>query len=205
MAELTIFWIIIKVIATRTCVYKITKKQAETILSAFLLYVTALSHKTAIGRLSAGTTWNIIAEDAVLEGTVRALSNETQALLIEKMTETARSVAALYGATAEVEIEPFTPAVINSDTAFEEARKAAADLVGAENVITDQRLLFGFGADDFAEFLQHADGVYVHVGTANDSPASRVPLHSELIEPDEGALSIAARLHINYALSVLRG
>lgn len=158
-----------------------------------------------IGRISAGTTWNIIAQDAVLEGTIRTLSNETQALLTEKITETAKAVASIYGAEAEVEFESFTPALINSDTAFDEAYKVSAELAGEENVITDRQLIMGFGGDDFAEFIQHAEGVYVHVGVANDNPVSQLPLHSEQLEPDEGALSIMARLHIDYALSVLNG
>lgn len=156
-----------------------------------------------IGKLMAGTSWNIIAQEAVLEGTIRTTSHETQALLINRVTKTARQIAQLYGTTAEVEFETFTSAVINDDDAFDEAYAVSAEIVGAENTITNQRLIMGFGADDFAEFAKEEKGVYVHVGVANDNPNSQVSLHSELLEPDEGALRIIAQLHVNYALKIL--
>lgn len=157
-----------------------------------------------IGRLSAGSAWNIIPQSAVIEGTIRALSNETEELLAHKIQETASDTAAFYGVRALTEVERCTPALINSDEAYEEVCRAAGKLVGKENVIADQTLLMGFSADDFAEFIQEEKGAYAHVGVANDTPSSRVSLHSEFLEPDEGALAVAAGLHVEYALSILK-
>lgn len=156
-----------------------------------------------IGKLTAGTSYNIVAAEAVLEGTIRTLSREAQEFLQQKVQETAEATAAVYNVTAEVEIETFAIPVINDDTAFDEAYSAAARVVGEENIITDQKLIMGFGADDFSEFQRYSKGVYVHVGTANSTENSQLPLHSDRLAPDESALGIMQRLHLEYALSVL--
>lgn len=156
-----------------------------------------------IGRLTSGTSYNIIANEAVLEGTIRTLTFETQEFLQNKVRETAEAVAALYDVIPEVELETFAYPVINDDDAFDEAYAAAAKIVGEENIITDRKLIMGFGADDFSEFQRYAKGVYVHVGTANAAESSQLPLHSDRLTPDESALAVMEKLHVEYALSVL--
>lgn len=155
-----------------------------------------------IGSLHAGTSWNIIPDEAVLEGTIRTVSHEAQSILTEKITSAVKGIAHLYGTEAEIEWETFSPALINDDDAFEEAYRISAELVGEENVFTDKNLLMGFGADDFAEFIRYEKGVYVHVGAAGEDKNSCVSLHSPYLAPDERALKIMAELHIRYALSV---
>ena len=156
-----------------------------------------------IGRLTAGTSYNIIANEAVLEGTIRTLTFETQEFLQNKVRETAEAVAALYDVIPEIELETFAYPVINDDDAFDETYAAAAKIVGEENIITDQKLIMGFGADDFSEFQRYAKGVYVHVGTSNATEGSQLPLHSDRLTPDESALAVMEKLHVEYALSVL--
>ena len=158
-----------------------------------------------VGHISAGSTWNIIARDAVIEGTVRTMSDGSMALLQNKVRKTATSTATLYDVRAETEFELFTPALINDGDAADEAKAVAQRLLGQENVFEESRPLMGFGGDDFAEFIRHEKGIYVHVGAANDDPASQVSLHSENLRLDEGALAVAARLHVGYALSILTG
>ena len=156
-----------------------------------------------IGTLHAGSSWNIIAKEAVLEGTIRTFSHEVQTLLINKITEQAKAIAGLYETEAEVEFENFTPSLINDEDSFKEAYRVSAELLGEKNIVTDSRSLLDFGADDFAEFIRYEKGVYVHVGAANDDENSRLTLHNSRLTPDEGALKIAAELYLRYALSVL--
>jgi len=44
----------------------------------------------------------------------------------------------------------------------------AIDIVGSYNIVIYKTSAFGFGADDFGEFLKETKGVYVQIGTAND-------------------------------------
>ncbi|MCD8123019.1 MAG: M20 family metallopeptidase [Clostridiales bacterium] len=153
----------------------------------------------AVGSLHSGSAWNIIPEQAVLEGTIRTVSAETRNELLRQVAQTAELTAAWYGAQADVEFESSTSVLVNDDTAYEEAVNVARSALGEENVIEEQRLIMGFAGDDFAEFLKNAKGVYAHVGTANGRPESSCPLHSDYYEPDEKALFTAAELHVAYA------
>ncbi|MBC3795799.1 M20 metallopeptidase family protein [Acetobacterium tundrae] len=158
-----------------------------------------------VGKISSGTSYNIIAEDAVLEGTTRTFSYETQALLQQKITELANHIAVEHGGKATTAFETFTAPLINDDTAFDEVLQIADAIVGKENIVTDSNLITGFGSDDFAEYLKDIKGVYIHVGTSNDTnPDTQQSLHSSKFDIDEEALLIAASLHTEYALSFLK-
>jgi amidohydrolase len=157
-----------------------------------------------VGKIVSGSSYNIIAGDAVLEGTTRTFSYETQDLLKEKITEIAARIAAEHGGSAITEFETFASALINDDTAYDEAYAVSDAVVGAENIITDKTKIMGLGADDFADYIRDTKGVYVHIGTSNDTDAhTRNSLHSKNFDIDEQALLIAASLHIEYTLSIL--
>jgi len=158
-----------------------------------------------VGKIAAGNAYNIIAGDAMLEGTTRTFSRETQKLLKEKIIEIASRVAQNHGGTAITEFETFTSALINDDTAFDEAYTVAEDIVGATNIITDTSAIRGLGSDDFAEYIQDTKGVYVHIGTSNsNTPTTKYPLHNCKFDIDEQSIAIASSLYIKYALLILK-
>lgn len=158
-----------------------------------------------VGKITSGTAYNIIAGNAVIEGTTRTFLYETQTLLKKKITELAEQVAMENGATAEIEFETFTAPLINDDTAFDEVYGIAENILGAENIITDKSRIIGFGSDDFAEYLRDTKGVYVHIGTSNATdPNTKNSLHSSKFDIDERALLVASSLYTSYALSVLQ-
>lgn len=159
-----------------------------------------------VGRISSGTAYNIIAEDAFLEGTMRAFTNQTQGLLQSEIPKLADQIAQKHGGKATTEFESFAAALINDDIAFDEVYKIASLIVGEENIVTEQKRIVGLGSDDFSEYLQDTKGVYVHIGTANEhNPETQYSLHNNKFDVDEQALLIAASLHIEYALSILKG
>jgi len=156
-----------------------------------------------VGKIISGSSYNIIAGSAVLEGTIRTFSSETQNLLQLKLAEVASHIASYHGGIAITEIETFTSALINDDTAFDEVYGVAEKIVGEDNIVTDPALITGLGSDDFAEYIQDTKGVYVHIGTSNNDPSTKHPLHSSKFNIDEMALLIAASLHVKYILSIL--
>lgn len=60
-----------------------------------------------IGKLNAGTTYNAVAAFAEMEGTTRTISQESRDRVRAQVSETAQSIAALYGGTAEIEWTDF--------------------------------------------------------------------------------------------------
>ncbi|MFV0413798.1 MAG: M20 family metallopeptidase [Oscillospiraceae bacterium] len=155
-----------------------------------------------VGTLHAGTSYNIVAGEAVLEGTTRAFVQQTREEVNAAIEKTAHSLAALYGAAAAVEWKEFTPALINHQTASDEAAKLAVEAIGQGNVVTDMPR--SLGGDNFADFLQQVPGVYAYLGTASPKVAgSAEPLHSTGFDLDESVLWLAAGLHAQFAWQTL--
>ena len=75
----------------------------------------------SVTRLTAGNTWNVIPEEAVLEGTVRTMSLEDRILFERRLREIAKGTAAAYGASAEAEWIAGPPATYNDGSMAEES------------------------------------------------------------------------------------
>ncbi|MDE6962017.1 MAG: amidohydrolase [Lachnospiraceae bacterium] len=114
----------------------------------------------SVTRLTAGITWNVIPEEAVLEGTVRTMNPEDRKLFQRRMEEIAQGTAAAYGAVAEVEWIAGPPATYN-DKKMAEACIWLAEKMGFSVVPEESSM----GGDDFAFFEENIPGCYIKVGT----------------------------------------
>ncbi|MGK0552379.1 amidohydrolase [Enterococcus faecalis] len=156
-----------------------------------------------IGVLQAGTRYNIVANHARIEGTVRAFSHETRAFVLQRLQDIATETAQAHRTELSLcEIYAAANPLINNVQATVRAQQVAAEIVGAENVVTDNPP--SLGADDFADFLAVAPGVYGRVGTRNpENSMTHYGHHHEKFDIDEAALTLATEYHIRYALSYL--
>jgi amidohydrolase len=93
----------------------------------------------SVGSLHAGSAFNIIAEQAELWGTIRTLDEATHQTVLRRVREIVEGTARAMGASAQLDIEELTVAVVNDAQAAARVRQAAARVVGAENV-SDQQL-----------------------------------------------------------------
>ncbi len=114
----------------------------------------------SVTRLTAGNTWNVIPEEAVLEGTVRTMSLEDRILFERRLREIAKGTAAAYGASAEAEWIAGPPATYNDGSMAEESIQKARKL--GLNVVPEESSM---GGDDFAFFEENIPGCYIKVGT----------------------------------------
>ena len=155
-----------------------------------------------VGVLRAGEGYNIVAREAVIEGTVRCFSEETRAMINGKIADTARGVAALYNTTAEIETESFTRALINDARVYAETAPLVEKVVGRGNLVVKELSL---GGDDMAEIMAVVPGVYAFVGSGNEAvPGSRLAHHTPGFDIDERCLTIAASLYVESALFWLK-
>ncbi|MGP6140433.1 amidohydrolase [Jeotgalibaca sp. A127] len=153
-----------------------------------------------IGVLRAGTNYNIIANEAIIEGTVRTFDPIVREQVLEAVERIARLTAEAHRTSIEFSNYDAAAPLINDARAAEHAFQAAAKIVGAENIITDAPK--SMGADDFADFLAVAPGIYCFVGTQSDEKTA-FNHHHEQFDIDEKGLLIAAELHVTYALDYL--
>lgn len=125
----------------------------------------------SVCNVNAGTgAFNIIGDTAKLNGTVRTFTPETRKLVRSRMEDVVKNITAAFGATYEIEhfgnIEP----TINSADGVEMAAKAAADIVGEDNIETECPPCMG--GEDFGAYLQENPGAFIFVGQGTDDPDS---------------------------------
>jgi hippurate hydrolase len=142
-----------------------------------------------VGRVTAGTAANVLAETALLEGTVRATTPQTRALLRSAVEQMARAIASAHGLDVAVTLREGTPPVVNEPGPTAVARRAAADVVGAEGVRTEP--LRNMGGEDFSFYLERVPGCFVRIGARIEDGQER-PAHSSRFDFDERAVGIAA-------------
>ena len=152
-----------------------------------------------IGKLNAGTTYNALAESAVMEGTTRTVSLEAREQVRRQVTQAAQDIAALYGGSADLVWTDFASPLINDPQVCLEAAAVAEPLLEGGRVVTDRAL--SLSGDDFAEYLLHVPGAYAFLGTGNPAlPGTLHPAHNGNFDIDEAVLSLGAGLYAGYAL-----
>ena len=143
----------------------------------------------SVGQFTAGTAPNAIAGEALLTGTIRAQHPEVMEQLRKGITRIATSIGELHGAEISIDLEPGTPPLNNTREMTRLARKAAAEVVGRDNV-TRLRIA-NMGGEDFAYFLEQIPGCYVRFGSQVPGRQG-FPAHSSRFDFDEEALPTGA-------------
>jgi len=153
-----------------------------------------------IGKLNAGTRYNIVANDAEIEGTIRAFSHETRAHLKEAVTRIAKGIAELNRCEFEIEWYDAAAPVINTLELAEEFQKVVSKVEGIDNLITNYES--SMGADDFADYLVNKPGVYGLLGSQSGEETA-YGHHHEKFDIDERVLALGVEIEVNYFLSRL--
>lgn len=150
-----------------------------------------------VGVLKAGTTYNIVAEEAILEGTTRAFNAVSREKTNALVTSIAEDIAKAYGGSASVHFENYANPLINDEVVTVEMAKCTEVIVGKENVICNH--LKHLDADDMADFLQELPGTYMFVGTKNNNnPNTASAHHNGHYDLDENSMLIAASCMLQY-------
>jgi len=152
-----------------------------------------------VASIHAGTTNNVIPESAVLEGTVRALSESSRKLARDGVERVAAHVAAAHLCSAEVvPIARGYPVTVNDAAAVDRVFGLAEQLLGEERVLRMPSAVMG--AEDWSFVLQHVPGSMVFLGAAPPDIERPAPNHSNRMVIDEGAMATGIALHAAVAL-----
>ncbi len=139
----------------------------------------------------AGSTWNVIPDEAVLDGTVRTFRPEVRQKLPDLLRRIAGGIAAGYGAKAHLTWFAGIPSVINDPEAVEIARGAAQAL---NLQVTEARR--STGGEDFAHYQEQVPGCFLWMGTSGTEE-----WHHPKFTLSEDALAPGAAL---FALTAVR-
>jgi len=136
----------------------------------------------SVTRLNSGTAWNVIAEQAVFDGTLRTFDEKVRTKVRERFEQIVTGVGAALGAQASVRWLDGPPAVVN-DRRWAEAAAAVANSIGLHVV----EPLPSPAGEDFSFYLQHVPGSFFFLGTSGPQE-----WHHPAFDVDERALPIGA-------------
>lgn len=182
---------------------------ASVMASSFVMNVQSIVSRTidpkqpavvTVGKMTVGTRFNVIAENAVIEGTVRCFDPSVRDHIEEQLAIYAKNTAELYGGTAELEYTRGTQAVINDTESAEHAQTVAAEAFGKDALYSEDPTM---GGEDFSFFLDEAPGCFALVGSGNPEKDTQWAHHHGRFNIDEDALSTGAELYAQYAYSYL--
>ncbi len=118
-----------------------------------------------VGKIQSGVRFNIIPEEAYLEGTIRTLDAKMRLSVLNKIKHTATSIAAASGATVDVNFENKTLVTYNDPKLVEASifslQKATG---GKENVVPWTWVM---GAEDFSFYGEKVPAFFFYLGARN--------------------------------------
>lgn len=135
------------------------------------------------GSLHAGTTNNVISQEALLHGTIRTLTHDMSRLTQRRLTEMAEGIAKSFGLEVDVHLKQggYLPVENNPELADE-----LITFFSESDRIDMIECLPAMTGEDFGFLLSKVKGVMFWLGV--DTP---YPLHHAKMSPDEGAIKQA--------------
>ncbi len=138
---------------------------------------------------------SVIPHEAQLVGTVRTFRPQTQDLVESRLRALVESIAAGFGARAEVFYERLYPATVNSRREAEFGALVAEELAGPAHVLRE--LEPSMGAEDFAFMLRERPGAYFRLGQGSGDGTPM--LHSSRYDFNDAILPLGAALFARLA------
>jgi len=154
----------------------------------------------SVTRIEAGAAFNIIPDEALLQGTLRTHRPETREAAKRRMEETIRGIASAFGVEARFEFVAGYPALSNHAAAAALIERAARGVLGEEGL---REMALSMGAEDFSFMAQRCPGAMFRVGVRNEARGIVHGLHSNRFDLDEDALPIGVSVLVQAAREFL--
>ena len=141
----------------------------------------------SVTQIHAGAAYNVVPETAHLAGTIRYFSDSVYEMVEKRMKDICEGFGKAYGVNIDIDLRNIFDVLTNDADLSDEYMKAAADIVGSENI--DDKAQPATGSEDFADMLKVVPGAYCRVGHAGT-----VPLHNPSFVLDPEVLPIGASI-----------
>ncbi|MCR3905585.1 MAG: amidohydrolase [Tenericutes bacterium] len=143
-----------------------------------------------IGTIEGGEARNIIAQEVKMTGTIRSFNQINYEKIKQKMRNIDEGIEKAYDVKVNNDIIDYYPPVINDEHLFEMLKNSL-------NQRQYQFLRPMMFAEDFAFYQQKVPGMFVMLGTKNESLAYVHPLHSCYFNFREDVLIKGVELYIH--------
>lgn len=149
-----------------------------------------------VGQFSSGTTFNVIPDEAVLKGTVRAFDAAVRAAMPERLRRIAAGLADALRVEIEVDYHWSYPPTVNAREPNDVVRAVGRQLLGPENVVEHEIVMW---AEDMSFMQEVRPGAYFIVGSRGGE-GSAYPHHNARFDIDERSLDVGYRMMVDLGL-----
>lgn len=140
-----------------------------------------------IGKVEGGTQYNVIPDQVVLEGSIRALDESVRQYIARRIRGMSTAIAATFGGSCECEIIWGAPPVVNDEAMAELAAASVSDLFEPKDIINNFPIP-NLGGEDFAHYLQKVPGAFFFLSSSNPEKGTDVPHHNPRFNIDEDVM-----------------
>ncbi len=143
-----------------------------------------------VGTVQGGRRYNIVADEVVLQGTVRAFDekvrSETEALIHRLVS----NAVAGSGATCDIRYERLVPPLVNDSALVERMLPTLRRVVGRKQVVEHAPRM---GAEDFAYFAREIPAMFYSLGVSNRAAGLDGDIHTPQFVVDETCIGVGVR------------
>ncbi len=144
----------------------------------------------SFGKVIANGATNIVPDVVTIDGTLRTFDEGTRVALHKALSAKAAEVVRSRGGEVDFRIVKGSPVLYNDPDLTGRMRAAAAEYMGAGNVV---EVPVRLGAEDFAFYTQVMPGCFYRLGTGDPTRCETTcGLHRPEFDIDERALAIGA-------------
>lgn len=156
----------------------------------------------SIGSIHAGKegVGNIIPDECVMAGTIRATSPGVMEQLLEEIENVIRSCCKLFGAEYEYKTHHNICGVENNKELISVCKNCTEKILGEEQVFIVEK--DNLGGENFSEFSRRVPAVYMYVGIKNKDICEPFVLHSPNFVLDESVLKKAVEVFAGIVFEV---
>jgi amidohydrolase len=149
-----------------------------------------------VGHIEAGTTFNVIPDEAMLRGTVRTFDPEIRKSMPERIERIAKGVGQALRVDVAMDYCMNYPPTVNDKAMTDVVRDVACKTIGAENLIESNIVSW---AEDMSFMQEQRPGSYFIVG-ARGGERTAYPHHSARFDIDERALDVGYQMMVALGL-----
>jgi len=154
----------------------------------------------SIGKIQGGERYNVIAQEVVLDGTVRTLGEEVRKEIPVKIKRLLDGITAGQGGANALDYQYGYPVVNNWAEPTQLVIQAARQILSSEAVHDDVKPVLA--AEDFGNYLLKTPGAFFWLGCAKEGHEN-YHLHSSNFDIDEDTLVVGTKIMYKTVLMAL--
>lgn len=141
-------------------------------------------------RFEAGNTGNVIPDEALLEGTVRAIDKELQEKAVSKIKEVVKRIAKEFGGSAEIELNSGVPPLVCDSALTNSFVRYMSESEDAG--FTFYKGISASASEDFACVASFVPSAFMYLSAGFDDERGAAPAHNPKVKFNENVCKLGS-------------